>query len=370
MATVLWRSDLDVAWTTKHDITTVEQVAEYSKENNPIRVRPGRLYRGVPYSFSGNPACNFYRYFSGKDEKGYPIASGIHWRALNGGSKSTGRIGNDCSGSIHQSWQYVGGNFIPVSTAHMTAAYGYIPVGNYKTDPERYEDTTLITAENGSEVMYKAYTQLQKADAVVYRRDGAGHTMMFTGMHVVNNTDGTIDGEHSYITVLHQTSKYLRSETCEYDDTLGEDVYQTYGIDDQYTFTELYETGYLPVTCDILTDPDAKPKEIWFKDSETEYTKDNIFGGTFTSNGILAYVTVTVNDESGNEVGKRVCFCKRQSKNEVIRFYLSWFETEPDFLKIGSLDLAALTPGTYHCTHVLTDGLGGEHVIRDFEFTV
>ena len=77
-----------------------------------------------------------------------------------------------------------------------------------------------------------------------------------------------------------------------------------------------------------------------------------------------------VTDAEGNQVGQKIAFCKRQTKKDVITFPMVNFETEESFNTLGELDLATLKPGTYHCTHVLTDAHGGEHTMRDFDFTV
>ena len=371
MATVLWRATEDLAWTKDSTLVTEEDLAAYCEEKTPMKIYAGRLYRGVPYSYSGAPAGNFYTFFNGEDEKGYPTATGLHWRNLNGSSTKAGsRVGNDCSGAVQLAWESVGGNFTRASTAEMTQTYGYLPVGDYETEVLEYVDTPAITEKNGGEVMFAAYAQLQKADAVVRRADGAGHTMMVVDVHVEYTADGTIDGMNSYITVLHQTSSYLLKEAYEYDATIGEDVYQTFGVDDKYTFLNLLGSGYLPITCDVLVDSEATPLEPWYKDSETEYTKDNIFAGKFTSNAMIARVTVTITDAEGREVGKKLCFGRRQARMEEAYFELDWFNTEEEFNLLGELDLESLTPGTYHCTHVLTDAHGGEHTMRDFDFTV
>ena len=371
MATVLWRATEDLTWTKDSTLVTEEDLAAYCEEETPMKIYAGRLYRGIPYSYAGAPAGNFYKFFNGEDEKGYPTASGIHWRNLNGSSSAGGsRIGNDCSGAVQLAWESVGGNFTRASTANMTQTYGYIPVGDYETEAVEYVDTNKIAENNGGEVMFAAYAQLQKADAVVRRRNGAGHTMMVVDVHLEYTAEGVIDGMNSYITVLHQTSDYIKKEACEYDETIGEDVYKTFGVDNQYTFMKLLGSGYLPITCDVLVDADATPLEPWYKDSETEYTKDNIFVGKFTSNAMIACVTITITDADGQEVGKKLCFGKRQARIEEAFFELSWFETEEEFNLLGQLDLENLTPGTYHCTHVLTDAHGGEHTMRDFDFTV
>ena len=72
-----------------------------------------------------------------------------------------------------------------------------------------------------------------------------------------------------------------------------------FGVDDQYTFTKLFKDGYLPITCDALVNADAPAEERWIKDSESTWDYSNILKGTFTSNKMIAYVTVTITDASG-----------------------------------------------------------------------
>ena len=370
MATFPWRATQDLTWTIKHEITTEEQVAEYALEKQPLAIRAGRLYQGVPYSYSGCSPYTFFKFLKGKDEKGYPAEEGLHWRNLNGGAKSTGRIGNDCSSSVQQSWMFIGANFTPAGTGMMVPPLGYIPVGSYKNDYAQYEDTTRIANENGKDVMFEAYTCLQKADAIVRRADGAGHTMMITAVYVVRDEQGVIDGANSYVTVLHQNTSKLKEEVHEYNKTFGEDVYFTFGIDDKYTFDELLEKGYLPVSCDVLVDPNAAPKKVWIKDSVTDYSFDNILEGVFSSNQPMSFVNIRITNDRGDEVGDQTCFYIRQSETDEFKFPMSQFITEPAFDKLGELNLQNLTPGTYHCTHTMTDLLGKKHIMRDFDFII
>ena len=367
MATVLWRAEEDIVWTTKKEVNTPELLEAY--DGDPMIIRAGRLYQGIPYSYSGTSAYSFYQYFGEKDEKGYPTVSSLDWQALNGSASHTARIGNDCSGAVQLAWEYIGGNFTPVSTKYMTLDNGYLPVGEYENDPSANILTKKVCEENGVLTMFEAYAQLQKADAVVCRRESSGHTMMIVDVYVTYTEAGGIDGENSYVTVLHQTNGYLQDEAYYYNEELGEDVYKTFGVDDQCTFTKLFSNGYLPVTCDALVNADAVVEEHWVKDSETTYSYSNILEGKFTSNKTIAFVTITITDTNGGEVTKAVCFNPRQTYETEFFFDLTRFATEEEFLMQGKLDLE-LEPGTYHCTHVLTDSHGGQHVMRDFDFTV
>ena len=164
--------------------------------------------------------------------------------------------------------------------------------------------------------MSNAYSNLLKADAVVKRDSTWGHTMMIVENHVVNNDNGMIDPEQSYVTVLHQTTAYMSKETCVYDETYGEDVYIIYGIDDKYTYQQLFDQGYLPLTCDIFVNP-GPAEETYVQDSEKEHNVSNILRGQFVSNRMLSAVTITITDENGQVVQECTAYENRQNRQPV-----------------------------------------------------
>ena len=80
MATVLWRATEDLTWTTDSTLVTEDDLAAYCEEKKPMVIRAGRLYQGVPYSYSGAPAGNFYAFFNGEDERvilPQPVSIGV-----------------------------------------------------------------------------------------------------------------------------------------------------------------------------------------------------------------------------------------------------------------------------------------------------
>lgn len=369
MANYLWRASEDIIYTRDSKVLTDEDLSSYTG-NNQIVIKAGRLYRGIPYSYAGSSALNFMDYGSEPDEKGIHTVSGLHWRALNGGSAIGARAGNDCSGSIQLAWNSIGGSMRLASTQYMVKDWGYLPVGEYANDPAENIMTKKVCEANGINTMCEAYAQLQKADAVVNRDESAGHTMMVVSVDVVRKDDGTIDPLRSKATFLHQTSAYIKEQACVFDDTLGEMVYTTFGIDDEKSFLELFGDGYLPVTCKELIDP-APVQEPYAKDSETEYSFENILKGTFTSNRIISSVTVTVTDANGEPVMEATCYNPRQIKRNEFTFDLQErFAEELPQVRWGSLDLESLAPGAYHCTHVLRSAHGEEYTVRSFDFTV
>lgn len=367
MANYMWRASEDITYTRDASVVTEEDLEGYS-ETKKIRIKAGRLYRGIPYSYAGCPAVNFMDYASAPDENGIHTVSGLGWKSLNGNAE-TGRVGNDCSGAIALAWNSIGADIMPSSTSKMVRNRGYLPVGQYQSDPDQNTLTKDTCLQNGGDVMFAAYAQLKKADAIVYRKDTYGHTQMIVSVEVVYKDNGKIDPNASTVTTIDQTSSYIMDEVCAYDPEFGENVYRTFGIDKSYTFLDLFHEGYLPVTCKAFIDP-SPVDEAYVFDTQPEHTLDTIFTGSFLSNRILSCVTVTITDEAGSQVGAVTCYNSRQSGVNVFFFDLAQIPQEPEYLLHGSLDLSALAPGSYRCTHVLRDAHGVTYTVRDFEFTV
>ena len=366
MATYMWRAEEDIYYTRSNKVLTDEQLADYTG-NEMLVIKAGRLYRGIPYSYSGASAWNFYDYASQPDEQGIATVSGIHWRGLNGSSSIGACLGNDCSGALELAWNSVGSNIQLANTASMTKNFGYIPVGDYVSNALRNDLTAETCKTNGTEVMGQSYSALQKADAVVMRTASYGHTMMVVENHVVLTEDEFVDMEQSYITVLHQTSSYMKKEYKEFDPEYGEDVYFIYGVDDKYTYAKLFEQGYLPITCDVFLDP-APVAEVYVTDTIQEHSYNTILMGSFLSNRILSAATITITDPDGNVVMEGTSYEVRQTGQQVFSFNLERFDKLQKELQRGNLDLEALAPGSYHCKHVVRDGHGVEYTVRDFDF--
>ena len=198
------------------------------------------------------------------------------------------------------------------------------------------------------------------------RTDNYGHVMMVTSIHVERNAKGNVDGNASYVTLLHQTNGYMEEEAKEFDEALGEDVYQIFGIDEQMSFFELFKIGYIPITCKELVDPSAPVPEAQVTDSVAAPTIDDLFNGTFTANYFVSQVNVTIADASGNAVQTARAFGNR---SDIYVFDLAEFTTNPT-RTIGELDVSKLAAGTYTCTYDIELVTGYTTTIRQIEFTV
>ena len=365
---------LSVLWRAEEDITYSKNSKSMGPDNDDekdlLQIKKGRIYRGLPYAHSSGSVYSFLS-FGTPDEKGIYDISGISVKMLNGYPNDTGfnvaRISSDCADTIFWAWGHVSTSIFFDLTNRMTEMTGCLKVGDYAFEGTSYDNTVQTCEDNGEQTMFAAYAQMQKADAVVMvPASGSGHTMMIVETHVEMNGD-VIDGEKSYAIVIDQISSNIPKEKYEYNEELGENVYLCGRLDAKFTFKKLFDNGYLPVTCKELIDPAPLPEET-VTDSETEYTKDNIFQGVLQSPYRISSVTVTVTDKDGNVVQEMTGFGKQ---DEMTRFRLPRMMdvTEKDVVR-GSIDLDALPAGTYKCTHTCQIATGKILTVRDFEFTV
>ena len=363
MATVLWRASEDITYT--NSSKSVDPLVD--SLNNLTVIKAGRLYRGIPYTHAGSDTAALLEYAGEPDEKGIYTVAGLPWQALNG-DYTNARIGNDCSSAVGLSWGSLGNSLKQISkTKNLTENYGYLPVGEYKTNSEAHPYTVDVATANGINIMCKAYAQLQKADAVVNRNatDTNGHTMMIVTNEVVYN-NSSVDPNRSYVTVLEQTSGRIEKEHSKFNEALGEEVYLVYVLDKKYTYNDLFTAGYLPITCKELIDP-SPVAEPGVSDSESQHTLDNLLKGKLTATRFISAVAITVYDATGTVVQQ--CSASPVSRYEPYTFNMESFSTEPPEVLRGSLGLESLPAGEYTCKVTCRLITGDEFTVRDFTFT-
>ena len=331
--------------------------------------QPGRIYRGIPYTGSGGTKETFLRYTQSTDERGVHNLSGF---AINEdtGEYAVSQLGGDCSTSVFNAWNQFASSIRgdKRNTKSMTPNNGFLRVGEYESDPNENADTEKTCRENGEAVMFEAYSQLQPADAVVHNNDGSGHAMMVVSVVIKRNQKtGEIMGNTSYVTVMDQTSGNMAKEVTEYDETIGAEVYLIGNLEKVCTFTQLYKSGYLPITCKELRDP--SPAEESLELITAQQSGDDLASvlesRTLESSRAINLITLTVIDQEGNELAKCDHVPKGANANT---FPLSLFLTEPSHLFKGAL-ASDLPSGSYGlCCEVLT--ITGKTQSWDWEFTV
>ena len=361
MCSLLWRCEEDVLYTTYSD--TVPE--EASETHHLVK---GRVYQGLPYSYSGGSKASFLELSTGVEDTGVVNISGLNWQMLSG-SGSIARFGNDCSGAVCQSWAQFGTSADIKTTAKMTLENGYLRVGEYTSSDTTNSKTDQVCIKNGEQTMYAAYAQTQKADALVYYKSGGGHVVMVVNTNVVYNADGTINGDKSTVTFLEQTRGWIRKDTHEYNEELGEDVYWICGVDIEYTFAKLFSSGYLPITCKELVDPSTvEAPQVTDSLSVSNHNFKNLLSGTISTNHwMIDRVQMTITDQEGNVVQQGSACSSRTGR---YTFKMSLFKTDEPAKRLGNIDPDALQAGNYHCTVTVRLSTEQEFTVRDYDFTV
>jgi len=365
MMGALWETDQDISYSYAPSSLGVNADAE----SRIIHLKKGTLYSGMPYTHGSGGGDSFF-HFGRQDENGIYQMSGLTTELLNGSGGSTSanniaRLSNDCADAVYWAWSRVGTSISFTLTVNMTEARGCLPVGSYKTEPETYKKTRELVQENGEAVMLNAYSQLQKADAVV-TFNGEGHAMMVASVNVVKNGN-LIDKEESYVLVHEQFTSNYHNEVTYVDENTGRTVYCLGGVDRKYTFAQLMKKGYVPVTIKELVDP-APPENTDIQDSAKKFDVNTVTSGSLITMAKIDMVTVTITDEGNAVVQQATAFATESTH---IMFQMSVFE-EPLEKKVmlGELDVKALAPGKYHCKTECLLGTGETVTVRDFDFTV
>jgi hypothetical protein len=218
--------------------------------------------------------------------------------------------------------------------------------------------------------MFAAYAKVQAGDALDTTAAAGGHVILVMGKHVVYNADGSIDPDRSYIHTLEQTPGPVSRgvENHSWNEELGEVVYDIYK-EKNSSFTSLFNSGYLPITCKVLID--ASPvEEAKVTDSldASEYTYENLLRGEFITNRMVSSVSMTVTDENGEVFTVTGSGIRSKIKSYNLQNFLTE-NYEGHMVLRGELALDKLVAGNeYHCTVVVSMGSGEQITVRDFDF--
>lgn len=216
------RAASSVQWTPKEDIPY------YNPEQN-FSFKKGETYYGIPYTqFSRN---NNLEAFSTQLE----TIDGVQYYV--GPCEYDKYWGSDCSASLSNAWKQVDPDFPSLLTRRMIPdrPKEIVPVGKYELN--FYDSTPNIVNENGFDVMKSAYALLKPADAVIMHVDYDGHAML-----VVRNEP---ENERLYISDQTGLNKGVPK---------GRDGRSTFRFDQEFSYEQLFEYGYIPVALRKIDD--------------------------------------------------------------------------------------------------------------------
>lgn len=315
------------------DLTGIDSTLKYSERNT---------YVGMPYV---NVIDSNYEEFETHLENG----------VYTGSVERETCIGVDCTSSIIAAYEkitgtdisaYYTGNMLP----HLKKGIVAVGLYEYSLSSGDVQDTPAILAKNDPEVIYEAYALLQKADTLLRRMDGNGHTRMVYGeVNVARNQAGKIIPDRSYITYIDQNLKMKNT---------GSGKYTTWSTDVKWTFKQMYEENYIPVTCEELHIDYFKIKDIL--SAYGANTSDD-FPGKFKGQIVSTYPMNTIKLSILDEGGETV-----YTQNGMMQSTRNFFDISVfDYSKMSS----SLQKGkTYTLIINVKNTNRGEDVVR-FDFT-
>lgn len=288
----------------------------YKEENgeNVLKrwVEPGGVYAGLPYV--GTATGNIYRLFDFMDpETGVVDVSEA--------GRDPGTFGGMCSSGCYWAWARVMNSADYRWCADSVVSRGYLRVGDY-TYPDSWtkfieegdQGTDNVCAENGEQVMYQCYAEMQVADGMISLYEKNGHThMCAVAPTVVRNADGTINGMESWLSIIEQGGVWEDAQSEN-----GIPYQRECSMERRFTFYQLYNGAYIPYTFGELigTDP-IEETEVSFSHKEETITEKQLFNAKVTSNYHISDVYIYVYDDAGNEIYKHVVRVRIPSTKEL-----------------------------------------------------
>lgn len=318
---------------------------------------PGTVYTGIPYTSNFGDLSRFmYCFEEDGSLKDFATEITIGYDGMDK------YMGCDCSGGVYWGWAKVSPTTRWWVTSNMLPALGLgtVPVGEYE-GAATMEDTMQITKANDPQTLAEAYAQLHMSDAITtfYNNpddasDHFNHTRLVVEHPVVmRKADGTIDLNSSYMTTHEQGAKGFNSS------------WRMYG---KFTFQELLNGHYIPLTCQEFIDGKAPQLEVTI-DSDGE-GKAYMATGTVTSNYRLVSTSITITDDAGEAVYEKTVFAN-------IRRYSDTSTIEPSRTHITEQDIAAhaaflgdmqLESGKTYTYTLTAHTAAGDVVVKTFNF--
>lgn len=304
MGLLPWKSEREI------DLTPIEK---------DYRLQPGTEYHGLPYvneidgSLEEFEACLENGVYQGPVDKDHCV-------------------GVDCSSAVLAAWGTVASSFDYVWTKPMMpySEHGSLPVGDYVIPPDA-TDSAAVVEGNDRQTLFRSYALLKPGDAVItYTK--TGHVRMVAEMPVIRREeDGSIDETSTLVTheIWVNTHRHGSRQTCWF-------------LSRTYTFRELEETFYLPVTCREFATGRFEPVELTL--SEPLRLSAEGLHGRLACNYRIYAVEAAVWDGAGRPV-RRV---RRHPLNTVD---LKMVSKSYDLAELNEvLDLSSLPPDAYALT--------------------
>lgn len=361
-----------------------------SEDFSKLNLKADTYYAGIPYT-SGCQSINAYlTNVAYTDEYGVNHMDtsayiGPRWGFL---------LGASCADMAYWAQAQVSDTISYSYAANMTETTGLYKVGDYiyttRIDSEGrvvLADSKADCTTNGDQKMFEAYALLQKGDVATSWDEDFNHAIVIVGVHVERNSNGTINGTGSYITFDDLNGNYGRSYTTTVN---GKTITALTACRNDYTWTfnQIFNDGYLPMTCKELLTPEDPVGATVITDSEAgNLSFDTLIKGQLESNYYFSHAVMEIKDAQDNTVQKATRFGRESDYRDrslthcdfsvsyfAERHNFAWSTSTSEMYALYSEDNminpTILESGNYHCTLTAYMSNGDVMVVRDFDFSV
>lgn len=287
------RDALSVQWYTDKDFSYTK-IGPFEGERFSYNTR--EIYCGLPYTMGDTSLIHWLQYYDFSTGK----MTGDFTKDI------SNRLGNACCESIKWAWGAVCGDQMWDFPINVTPLNGVIPVGEYTVDSSiaRYDliSTDDICRKNGEEVMYRSYAAALPADLVVSYP--LNHCMMVNEQpNIVYDKNGNIDPDKSYLTIEDQRGGILNKTLPYRVIGKGGKIYHYSGnLSTKWSFSALYDNGYLPYTCAQFLGKKPYEKAYVRSSAENPATYGEIEYSYVESNFNIVCASAVISDKDGKEI--------------------------------------------------------------------
>ncbi len=274
----------EIKWKPAEDFTICWEGTPSFDPNMSLMFFYNKTYRGTTY---GNTHCSLELFTHFLDENNVLKMDNYSYEKI---------VGNNCSTTMTLAYQQI--IDLPISVLKpISSRIGLLKLAGDLKIPEGLGDnwySNEVFSTNGRDAVYQAYTTLDSGDILYKSIPGTGHTRMVRKVEVSKSAAGTIMPTRSFVYCVESTNAW-------------EDSTQTslWFIDRKYSFSDLFDTSFMPVTLEIFHEDNPSYKDAYIAYDGTPKADNILKGmipGVISSNFPLNYVMLTVKDTNGNVV--------------------------------------------------------------------
>ena len=305
LAADAFRINLSYTWTPTQSLSYEFTLLE---RTTGVDIPKGMAYAGMFYN-NNNARGNIWKVLPYYDHDTGVVdieAMGDNLNVLN-------NMTSACSYGAIQAWNRVSNSHrLSGMNSYNKTDSGIIPVGDYACDPFIYSfnfgsrtASNEVLAYNGKDVIYECYAQMKLADGL-YSSSSWHVVMCAENPVIVRDADGKLNPNESYVLVHEQGQTGTKSDSLNYNQPNGVALRPLGTLNTKKTFTQLFETGYIPFTIkEFIGQEPVEPGEAWLRSSTGDLennqplTVDEIFACTINGNYNLCNFLVEVKAPDG-----------------------------------------------------------------------